>query len=519
MPKLSAEMKEQIHQAFHHPVKWLRGDGLPEEKVRPWEMAVHIVPKFFTGLHTGFTQNTMSLFQNVFGVDKQQQTYGAVALGLWDGLNDPVIGAFMDSRNYPISTHRWVMRVNVIISLLGRLLPMFSFGMTPMQHVVMFVVCRGLADFFGTFADVSGTKVLAHVTPFSAERRKLNWAQGMGTTITEMLIPVYLAVIGLRKYIGLSEYSIYVLGAAVFSIPSLFLDQGPSFVRQRVPDKEAPPSMGTGLGGFFLGLKESFVIVRHNRYFVLDTIARFVTVFTPTVSDNDFYRFCGVDQVLKTGKIKGEFLLWFRDNVVSLPCNIVVPFALPIIKKLGGPRRAQVLYQGAAALCNTLKWAVGMKTQGGILFNWSMEMVSRTLGRVNTVAENINKYDMFDYVEWKTGRRSEGVTMAVDGLLKKVVTNNIDVAVGNLVIHALGFDPKLEKKGLPQPAAFLRWAPTLNLLVPAVDASIVFIARLLYKYPAQLREQVEADLIERRRLAQEKKEELETQEIQEEATV
>jgi len=45
--------------------------------------------------------------------------------------------------------------------------------------------------------------------------------------------------------------------------------------------------------------------------------------------------------------------------------------------------------------------------------------------------------------------------------------------------------------------------------VPAFDNLIYFFARLLYKYPASMRDQVEADLIERRALAQAKKEEVE----------
>ena len=95
--------------------------------------------------------------------------------------------------------------------------------------------------------------------------------------------------------------------------------------------------------------------------------------------------------------------------------------------------------------------------------------------------------------------------MAVNGLLGKFVINNIDTVVGSLVIDGLGFDPLAEK----QPALFTKWAPTLYLLVPAIDNFIYFIARLLYKYPAELRDQVEADLIARRRIAQEELEEAE----------
>jgi len=510
MAKLSAEAREKIRNAARHPVRWMRGDGLPEEQIRPWEQAVHIVPNLVAGIRNGFTWNVMYLFQNVFGVKKNQQSVISVSSALWDGINDPVIGAYMDSHYQPMNVHRWIMRINVVVNTLLSLLPMFSFGLTPWQHVAVLIACNVVKDLFGTANTVSNARLWAHATPHSAERAKLSWASGIGTAIHEMLMPIYLVVIGLRDVLGWSEYSIYIFGAVIFSVPAIFLQMGPSFMLQRVPDKPNPRmTEEAGLKGFLKELKECFMVVRHNRFFMLDLYARGITVLTPGISDNDFYRYCGVDEVLDTGRIKGEFLLWFRDNIVSAPCNLIVPFALPIIKKVGGPRNMQVLYQGIDALSCVLKFAVGMRTQAGVLFSWVMEMFRRTFGRVKDISGTIINYEMLDYVEWKTGRRSEGVNMAVDGLLKKMVLNNIDTVVGNLVINALGFDPSLEKKGLPQPALFQKWAPVLYLLVPAIDSFVYFIARLLYKYPASLRDQVEADLIERRALAEAKLTELE----------
>ncbi|MCL2508322.1 MAG: MFS transporter [Oscillospiraceae bacterium] len=503
MPNLSEESRPKIRMILRQPVKWMRGDSLPEEKIRPWEQATHIVPNIFAGIRNGFTYNTMYLFQTVFGVNKKQETVAVVSKTLWDGINDPIIGSYMDSKNYSIAKHRLIYRVNVIVSTLLTLLPMFSFGMSPWQHVAMFIAVNVVMDVFGTAGTVSGAKIFAHATPYSSERGKLAWASGIGTTIHEMLVPIAMAIVGLREVLGWQEYSIYIFGAVIFSFPSLFLEMGPSLVRQRVPDAQKP--QGETHKSFFAELRECFTIIRHNRYFLLDMGARFITVFTPGVSDNEFYRYCGVEEILNTGKgvLKGEFLLWFRDNIVSAPCNLIVPFAMPIIKKMGGPRNMQVLYQGISTVTSALKFAVGMRTPFGVLFSWVMEMINRTFGRVQMIAGNVIKYEMLDYVEWKTGRRSEGVSMAMEGLMKKIVIDNVDKTIGNLVLHALGFDPELYKQGKKQPALYLKWAPVLYLLVPAIDSFIVMLARIFYKYPAELHDRVEAELIVRRRLAQE----------------
>ena len=500
---MPSEDKKQINwNAAKHPVKWMRGDGLPEEKVRPWEMAVHILPNAFSGLRNGFTYNTMYLFQNVFGVNKRQQAVGQVTTTIWDGINDPLVGAFMDSKNFPVRTHRWISRIGTVINNLLVLLPMFSFGMTPWQHIGVYIATSFIRDFFWTGASVSNSKIFAHTTPYSSERAKLSWAVGIGITVHEMLVPLYLMFIGMREILGVEEYYIYLYGVLFLTIPTMLAEMAPSFKLQRVPDKVMPEKEAQGLKEFFKEIKECFVLIKYNKWFLLDVSARLLATLTPGVSDNDFYRFCGVNEVLNSGKIKGELLLWIRDNIVSLPGVVLQPFSLPFIKKLGGARNAQVLYRGVSSAAYALRYAVGMKSQFGILFSWVMETFSRVTHKVDIVATEITKYDMLDYMEWKTGRRAEGVIMAMDGLMNKLVANSVDTIVGSMVIDGLGFNPKAETPE-EQPALFRKWAYILYLVVPIIDHFIFLIARLLYKYPADLREQVEADLIERRELEQE----------------
>ena len=129
---------------------------------------------------------------------------------------------------------------------------------------------------------------------------------------------------------------------------------------------------------------------------------------------------------------------------------------------------------------------------------WGVNLVSNLFSKWDSVAGGIADYEMLDYVEWKTGRRSEGVKTAVDGLINKVVLNNIDTVVGSLALSRAGFDPKLETR---QPPRYVKWATVFYFLSPVLDNLFYLVARLFYKYPAGLRDRVEAELIERRKLA------------------
>ena len=521
-PKINPEMKMQIRYAFRHPVKFMKGADLPFERVRPWELATHMLTGL-VGIRAGFFWQDMWLFQNLFHMPPSIQAVGQTVSGLFDGLNDPLIGAFMDTRSYKLNVHRWIVRINTIMSPIMRVLPMFNFGgISHAQRIGLFIACRCLNDLTGTPAGVSGTKLIVHTTGDSEQRRKINWAQGISTTIHEMLAPLIWAVIGLREVFGWSEYGIIVLGAVIFAIPGMLLELGPTFIIQRVPD-HIQPKTGFGIKGVVNGIIESFRVTWYNRYFWLDNFSALARAVLPGVSEQDFYRYSNIDDVVNLGGARGEFLLFLRDNIVSLPQNILMPFALPIIRKVGGPRNMQVLHEGISTVCNAARAAVGVHTFPRFLFHTSMEMFIRTFGRVQEVSGRMNQFEMLDYVEYKTGRRSEGANMAVNGLKNKFITNNIDAITGRLFLQfVLGFDPARgigrgldrDLDGNPidlpgQTETYIRYMPLMYLWMPVLRTFIVFVSRLLYRYPAELRVKVEAELAERRRLTEEAKEAIE----------
>ena len=97
---------------------------------------------------------------------------------------------------------------------------------------------------------------------------------------------------GLEKY-GISLYQIVMAGCSIFFPLSIFSNMLPTFARQRIDytlkvkgedqaEEEAvkPPSF-----------KESFTVVKHNRWFITNTIVNFVTIFTPKTDGMFFYRF------------------------------------------------------------------------------------------------------------------------------------------------------------------------------------------------------------------------------------
>ena len=219
MAKLTQEQKDQMRAAARHPVVWLKGKDLPPDKLRPWELAIQIIPPVIGGLRGVFDGDRGWLIQNVFHVDKQQQSVMGVVSAIWDGVNDPFIGAYMDYRNYPSRVHRWIMRVAVLLGSLMSLITVFDFGLTPWQRVGMLIAFNIAGDFFGTASGVAGEKVYMQITPHSSERIKLVTAKKFGGMISYSVAAAFWPLLGLRDVLGIRPYNMFVFGAAVFFLP------------------------------------------------------------------------------------------------------------------------------------------------------------------------------------------------------------------------------------------------------------------------------------------------------------
>jgi len=117
------------------------------------------------------------------------------------------------------------------------------------------------------------------------------------------------------------------------------------------------------------------------------------------------------------------------------------------------------------------------------------------------------EYKMYDYVEWKTGYRSEGMTKSVDGILNKLIRNNLVNIFGNAVTQwtgYMGYDVPAEQ----QPTRFLNSIWPLMHVGIFFGEVVVLVCLSVFKMPKNF-DEIEADLIERRALAKKMKEEAE----------
>jgi len=504
--KMKEETRAQLRMMARHPILWTKGTGLPEEKIRPWEGMLQFFGEALKGFMTGFSEMKDRLYKGMGEgmIPPNWISVSSVITTLWDGLNDPVIGVYMDRKRYGVNVHRNVMRFNATYSPINILLQCFSFGFTPFQRIVLWTALGVLGSVVSTANAVSESKIWAGITPHSKERGVVQLWKTLGNQLSQGAGALPVAVMGMTEMLGITNYQIMTVGALIFALPAIFARWLPSYAKQRVDfnftedGEEAPPPPT---------LRESLAAVKHNPWFIMSTAISFITVLAPKADQLWLYRFLLKPMKIGKNEYGGEIIFSIKNSLCAIPGTILQPFALQFFKRFGGElnlMRAKAAVELATCLA---RYFVGYNTAPKLMFMFFMEIALDIFKRWNTIADKQVQFLMLDYVEWKTGLRTEGMNTAVSGFLSKLISSNVGTVFGNMVTQwtgFLGYDfPRAE-----QPERFIKSIWPLMYVNGAISGAAWLAGLLWFKFPVD-RAKMEADLIERREVEKTRQEEAE----------
>jgi Na+/melibiose symporter-like transporter len=107
--------------------------------------------------------------------------------------------------------------------------------------------------------------------------------------------------------------------------------------------------------------------------------------------------------------------------------------------------------------------------------------------------------DSIDYMEWKTGKRTEGITFSIQTSFTKI-SSGITSGLATLALALLGYKA-IDNADVyvgTQTAMFDKWMWPLVILTPAIASSLYIIPLLFIHYTKEERAVVESDLNARR---------------------
>lgn len=419
-----------------------------------------------------------------------------IIMKVWDGINDPVVGSFIDRHTFKNGEKlRPFLRYTPLPVGVSTVLLFLVFSTKEdllWLRVAYFIIMYICWDLAYTVQDVSVWGITAMVSPNSNERdRFVQWARTIGSAVYgafSTVIPMAIEMIANAK--GVSMALVTLVFAIIFGLGGAMISYRCYYAQERIQvniqDKQS-------------SLGESFLLLFKNKMLLLVTLSNlFGSLGFGASLVTYFFKYEIPADFIGGGVIGALGLTTIYMAMTALPGFIGMVFADKLKKRLGGYVNVLILIQVTNVIVRIIAFFVGF--EGNKLW---VSMIIIGIGSIPSGALSIAQTSIFcdsiDYMEWKTGKRTEGITFSMQTSFTKI-SSGITSGLATLALHLLGYvavDNAAVYVGT-QTAAFDKWIWPLVILTPAI-ASVLFIVPLLFvNYNSEKRALVESDLIARR---------------------
>ena len=380
-----------------------------------------------------FTGSYLSLFfVKVFGIPTGAVATMLLVLGIWDTVNDPIMGGIVDkthTRYGKLRPYLLFVPIPLAVSTVlfwGGPLLLQNTRDTTIKIVYMYLAYL-LWEFFYTLGDVPYWSLSAAISPSPSDRtRAITTARFLsgfiGGIATVVMLPVMIDLSNTGK-IGWSLREVFALCgviSAVF-IVGLFSLAG-LFVRERVVQQVEETSFFDAFR--FIGRNKPLLLIILSN--VLGTVSAVTGVF------GAFY----YTEVL-------NLMSW--SSLISLIGGLGGLFgmmSIAAVKKRYDNRQLAVINKVVPAVLGTLAFFCGMRSYD----IWYVvipviavkNLISGVFDAYNSVVSTEMIGDTVDYMEWKTGMRNEGMAFSVLTFVGKL-QGRLSTSLGTALLPVIGY--------------------------------------------------------------------------------
>ena len=483
---------EQQKKAILHPIRWV----LSKEPDQPGEIPRRELLFYALGFMGQGQGNGMAGGDKFFHFCTNVLKLDPVAVGrmtgattLFDALNDPVAGAVID--NYRFKDGRkllpWVKLTVAPIAVLGFLLfinwGLPSAGLRLLYSAFIYVMW----DICYSFQDAALWGMSAAISPRSDQRaRAIQWAD-IGGLVGGVLVEFLLPMLSGNGAFGLSQQQVYLMFAFVLCLCGGFQTYFAMGTKERV--RSLPEAEGAR------SLWRNFGALRHNYILWLFLASELLDAIAPNLAE--IYVFQQLSYQMGGKTVPAPVIVAILVSLTGIPGSVMKLFAAKVAERAGGMKRMLFIGRVMDIVTRVLAYAAGIKTLPGVIMVYVLEGISTLPNGIYNIALRSMISDSVEYVEWKTGQRTEGITMSTRNLMAKMKTA-IRSFIQGWCLHFLQFSADNVELGRPQNAHYHKWVFPIFKLGPALGAVLALIPLLFLRYPDSLKLQVESEMAQRR---------------------
>ena len=395
-------------------------------------------------------------YTQYMGIDSLTFAGILVVLKIWDAINDPLIGGWMDSskktyKRGKFKTFIFYGSFLLVISACLCFLPVPQANMT--AKIALCVIGYMLWDASYTIVNVPYGSMLSVISADPGDRSQLSAWRSVGAILAQLPVQAILPVIIYNQDNNLIGNRLFwvalvlgIIGLAAFQFMLHF-----TIERVQIPEEERQQEFN------YITAVQNFMHNRPALGATIPPVAQFLGTMGAATAVTVMFQ-----AYFKNAQISGVLSLF-----TVLPMFFFMPFLRKIVKKYGKKEGAQKGLIVSVIAC-LLMLIIPIPANGtGILIFMILMFINGAGMGVYMCVGNALMADAIDYNEWKNGTRDEGVTYALHSFFRKLA-QGIGPSIGLVLMVALGYNEQL---GAQQPfdvALKMRYLVAAMYLVSAI---------------------------------------------------
>ena len=475
---IAAPAQSDIDRQLNHQKKFY---------LSPREMASYILSGVgdknwdtFNGANSDFYYRTM------VGAEAATLSTASVICTFADTFDNAISGPILDRTRTRWGRVRPYLVLTLPLWLIANMTPwLLPSGLSQLMYLGIFAVLYYIGSIANSFYAPAYSALLFNLTPNVDERNRLIAAD----TYVDLLgvwIPSLFPFLVDFLPDSIPRRAIYIGGALFFiALVVIFRTFGFFTLRERVPlasrQEMKQVSVWKSLK-MVLKCQPMWILLIKGFFEIGRGISNRV--------QNDFWLNCFGK--VSYGTITGLF--------TGLPSYFVLPLAPKLTKKMGLKNLGALSY-GICGVTYIVMWFIGYAPFGEskLVLNLIWLTLALTVaGSFNSVQRYCSTAltgDMYDYVEWKTGIRNEGIMSAAMGYINLIV-NQVSTLLSGFLLTVLGVRSKYMGGKLIRQTnpVMLQNIWTLFALIIGVGRAIEAVVLLFFKVHGKTREKMMHDL-------------------------
>ncbi|MBE6821338.1 MAG: hypothetical protein E7516_09865 [Ruminococcaceae bacterium] len=437
------------------------------------------------GFGRSMIYNLMSIFLLIFYTDamKLQPVHaGAIILAarIFDAANDPLMGIIADKTKTKFGKLRPYLLFSPFLILISTALlfnvpESFSYSGKLAYSAITYI----LWGICFTIQDVPFWGMSAVVSPVEQERNKFLSTARIFCTIGGIIPSVLVPVLSADNALGTVQG--YRVSGIIFAVLGSMLSLLAFFgTKERIEQTKEKTSV-----------KEIVTAYTKNAPLLLLILASVLGSAMLMIQTSGSYiaKYLIQDSgIIPPGSVQVSM-------TVAIGIGMMVAMVLmPILRKKLSLKQIYIISALFGAAIHTVIYFVGYANFYVLLA--LLVVAGLPLGIFNVITYAMVA-DSVDYLEWKTGRRSEGVCFASQTFISKL-TAGISTFITSIVLEIIGFENLNTGISAAETSEILDGMFFMVSAIPAISLALCAIPMIFNKYTGKKKEEIQKELTERR---------------------